>query len=370
MSIQVKKREFMSKRRVFWMFSITVITVGIIANILLGTEIDMRFTGGTVLRYSYSEVSEIPLSATDALSPVSTGDAAVSFSDVLSAADAEPEENRKSFNITDAAQTIYDRLGVRATVSINEQLETPGAEKTLVVRLTDKAYIGHNVDFLIRSGLEHEYPGIRLRLIESNSYDAMMGREFFAKCIVAVLLAVLLLSVYIAARFHNSGGFSVGGFGIIAVAYDVAIVYFAFVVLRYPIDNNFIAAVLAVIGYSLNSTIVIFDRIRENRRLFGSRLDAAQLADLSLNETITRTVSTNMCVLAALATLAVVSAIAHIESMLRFALPMMAGVISGCYSSLFLSTTLWVSWYEFKQRLLKRRQSRIENGEKTQKIKK
>ncbi len=346
--------DFMSNRRTFWLLSLFVMTVGAIANILLGTEIDMRFTGGTVMRYSYYEIAENDVLAVDAdgvpvgsLKDVSESDAQASGSDT-----AYQKVGMYSLEAQEFTRIISDALGVRATVAINDVLSgSDSGIKTLVVTFTeDESAIGHNADFLIRKAVRREYPNVSLMLKESNSYSPILGREFFLKCVIAIVLTVASMLIILSVRFRGSGGLSLGGSGLLGVIHDLIIVYFAFVVLKYPIDNNFIAAILATIGYSLNSKIAVFGKIRENRKLFGSRLSVSQLANLSLNETFVRTLSTNFCLLVILATLAIVSAIAGLESTLRFSISLMFGVVSGAYSSLCFSTSIWVSWTEFRNR--------------------
>lgn len=363
--------DFLCHSRIIWLFSITLITVGIICNILMGTELDMRFTGGSVLRYAYSNAfvvseSDIEAAAVDASeeSEIVSESDAVSSSDIASASDIIEETGIVSdysydIDAQKAAQILSEVLGIRVSVTVNDLLNNNINEnKSLVVTFTEDNQLGHSADSLIRTTLRKAYPNVSLVLKESNSYNPIMGREFFYKCLFAILLAIVCMLVFVAARFHGLGGASIGLCGLIAVAHDVAIVYFTFVVLRYPINSNFIAATLAVIGHSLNSTVVIFDRIRENRKLFGTRLNNVQRINLSLNEMLMRTVSTNICVITFLAATAVVAAIAKLDSILSFSVPMMFGVISSCYSSLFISTTIWAAWCKYKvilRRYLKKR---------------
>lgn len=346
--------DFMSNRRYFWLFSLTAMTIGAICNILMGTEIDMRFTGGTVMRYAYYENAESTQTHSRTI-VVSDSDMNVSGSDTASGSDIEGEVEMIK-TIIDAqllAQAVSDALGVRATISINDVLSgSDGETKTLVVTFTeDESALGHNADYLVRRAIRKTYPNITLVLKESNSYNPILGREFFLKCIIAVLLAVVCMLSFLSVRFRGSGGLSLGGCGLLGVIHDVLIVYFAFVILRYPIDNNFIAALLAVIGSSLNSKIIVFDRIRENRNLFGGRFNVIQIANLSLNETVIRILSTNLCLLAVLAILALVSWIEGLDSTLYFSLPMMFGVISCSFSTLCFTPTLWCSWSQFRQRM-------------------
>ena len=356
--------DFLCHSRIIWLFSITLITIGIICNILMGTELDMRFTGGSVLRYAYGNVLVVSSSdAEDTVSNSSSTQVTVSESDVVSSADIASasdiiEETEiipdYSYDIDaqKAAQILSDVLEIRVGVTVNDLLNNK-ENKSLVVTFTEDNQLGHSADSLIRTTLRKAYPNISLVLKESNSYNPIMGREFFYKCLFAILLAVVCLLIFVAVRFHGLGGASIGLCGLIAVAHDVAIVYFTFVIFRYPINSNFIAATLAVIGHSLNSTVVIFDRIRENKNLFGIRLNNVQRINLSINEMLMRTVSTNICVITFLAATAVVSGIAKLDSILSFALPMIFGVISSCYSSLFISTTIWAAWCKYKVKLRK-----------------
>ena len=158
--------------------------------------------------------------------------------------------------------------------------------------------------------------------------------------------------IYVALRFKKIGGMSAGVTAIIAIIHDCLIVYFTFVILGFSIDDNFIAVLLTIIGYSINSTIIIYDRIRENRGIMGSKATYAELANRSLNETLGRTINTNLTLVAAVLTIVVVAYIYDIRSIITFAVPMMAGVIAGAYSSMFISNSLWVTWREYRDRKL------------------
>ena len=121
-----------------------------------------------------------------------------------------------------------------------------------------------------------------------------------------------------------------------------------------PLDDNFIAVILTIIGYSLNDTIVIFDRIRENRKYMGlvagKKTSTAELVNISLNQTLSRTICTAITTLIAIGSVLVIAIIYDIQTVVRFALPMMIGVIFGCYSSIFISAPLWVMWTNYKKK--------------------
>lgn len=395
--------EFMSRRRHFWLASVVVIALGLIANILMGTRMDIRFTGGTMLRYSYPEsgivsqtevpVSTVPAEVSDSEvkntppepaqvpviisgtdisgSDVSGGDVqeslhsgddaeeTVSASDPVSGSDAVSEgdvsvtdgiEPDYSTNVipADAERIISRAMGENASVLISTDpaASSGGENKRLTITFDRYLDSGEESDRLIRQVMEAKYPNVSLTLRETSSVDPAAGGELLGRCFVAIGLAVLFMMLYVGVRFRQMGGWTAALSAIIAVLHDCLVAYFAFVIFRFPIDDNFVAVMLALIGLSLNSTIVIFDRIRENRRLLEGSRTLAQIADRSINESLGRTMCTDLCVFIAVAVLALVCAVSGLSSVLSFAVPMMFGVAFGCYSSLCIAGTVWVSLQE------------------------
>ena len=163
-----------------------------------------------------------------------------------------------------------------------------------------------------------------------------------------VALAAVLLVIYVALRFRKIGGMSAGIMAVIALVHDVLMVYFTFVIFRFPIDDNFIAVVLTILGYSLNDTIVIYDRVRENRRILGPKVGYEELLDTSINQTLTRSINTSVCTFLAVTVVFVVGTIYGLSSVTTFALPMMIGIVTGCYSSVCMAGPMYVMWQNHK----------------------
>ena len=113
---------------------------------------------------------------------------------------------------------------------------------------------------------------------------------------------------------------------------------------RAPLDGNLIAALLTILGYSVNDTVVIYDRIRENRKLLGKKVSFGELVNQSLNQSLKRTLMTSVTTVTALAVMCVVSVLYGLDSIFTFAFPLMMGMISGVYTSLCVSTSAWVLW--------------------------
>ena len=168
-------------------------------------------------------------------------------------------------------------------------------------------------------------------------------------CLAAIAIAGVLMVLYVTIRFKKIGGLSAGVMALIALVHDVAMIYFMYVIFRMPIDSNFIAVVLMIIGYSLNDTIVIYDRVREEKKLLGNTVNAAELFNISASGVMKRTICTSATTLAAIGTVYVVALVFNIPSVQSFALPMIIGVISGCFSSLCIAGELWVMWQNHKQ---------------------
>ena len=234
----------------------------------------------------------------------------------------------------------YGAVTVTTGSSMNSSLE--------VVEISFSSSEGLTADkqTALSDKLQESFKDNNLNLVNSQDVNPTSGTEFFLKCLVAVLFSFVLLVIYIAFRFKKIGGLSAGVFALVALVHDCFMVYAVFVFCRFPIDANFMAVVLTVLGNSINNTIVVYDRIRENRNLYGNSLSLKELVNMSITQSITRSVNTTVTTAFAVLAICVVCAICGVTSIMTFAIPMMAGLICGTYSSLCISGPLWVLWQE------------------------
>jgi preprotein translocase subunit SecF len=165
--------------------------------------------------------------------------------------------------------------------------------------------------------------------------------ELFRNGILALLVAIGLMLVYIWFRFELQ--FGIGA--VAALFHDVILTFGLIVLLRIEFDLRLIAALLTVIGYSMNDTVVVFDRLRENLRKY-KRMSLAEMIDLSINETLTRTIITGVTALLALAGLAIFGG----EALRGFSIVLMFGIAIGTYSSIYIAAPVVLIWGR-KQRL-------------------
>ena len=294
--------DFCGKRKYFLMGSLAIIVIGILVNIFFGTEMDIQFTGGAIIKYSYQ------------------GD----------------------IDGSRAEQLLEDKSGSKVEMQYNYNVYVPEKEGTannLSVSISDNSALTMERQQEMLSSLQEAFPDNQFEQMEANSVDPTMGREFFLKCLVAVVLASVLMLIYVAFRFKRIGGWSAGLLALIALLNDCLMVYFAFVIIRIPLDDNFVAVILAILGYSLNDTIVIYDRIRENRRLLGPKAELTQIVNLSINQSFRRTMITSVSTFLAVTSVTGVAIFYGLDSILSFSIPMMVGVVSGFYTSTSVSYT-------------------------------
>ena len=174
-------------------------------------------------------------------------------------------------------------------------------------------------------------------VLSISDLSGTVSKEMQKTSVIAVLVACLAMLVYITIRFQD---FKMGISSIVALLHDVFMMLTFYAIFRIPVNTAFIAALLTVVGYSINATIVIFDRIRENRRLEEVK-DYAVLVDVSVWQTMRRSVYTSLTTFFTIGALCIFG----VEAVRQFALPIVVGIVSGVYSSVFLSGSLWYVLY-------------------------
>lgn len=168
---------------------------------------------------------------------------------------------------------------------------------------------------------------------EVNDVSGTVSHEMQTVAIKATLIAAVAMLLYISLRFHD---FRAGGSAIIALLHDVLIVLTAYAVFRIPVNNTFIVVLLTILGYSINATIVIFDRIRENKSAFHANQTAEKI-NKSISQTLARSINTSLTTFFTVGAIYVLG----VPALKEFALPMMIGILAGAYSSVCISGSIW-----------------------------
>lgn len=302
---ETKIRLFYESRKKFALLSATLFVIGIIFCFINGVKLDTQFTGGVVLTY--------------------TVDGEVSTSDVKTAVSAT----------TDRPVTVQ--------ISSDRQSN----EKQIVITLAGNGGISPEEQNEITDALS----SFDATLSQTYAVEPYIGAKALKNSGIAILLSVVFIIAYVWIRFSTIHGLSAGITGMIALLHDVIIVFFAFVVFKIPLNDSFVAVTLTIIGYSINDTIVVYDRIRENGKI-NPKISRIALVNESISQTFRRSINTSvttgLCVLIIL----LASYMFNITSITEFALPMFFGLISGCYSSVCIASIVWCMWELRKQKKL------------------
>lgn len=190
--------------------------------------------------------------------------------------------------------------------------------------------------------LKEKYELEESALLSQNEIGESVGKELTNRALIAVFIATIFMLIYIVIRFEVFFGIA----AVIALIHDVLITLSAYSIFFVPINSPFIAAILTIVGYSINDTIVIFDRIRENKKIYSGKSDEF-VADLSLKQSFVRCMNTSLTTI-----VIILSVYIFVPSVREFSFPILIGMISGTYSSLFIATPIWV--------MLNRRKSKKE----------
>ncbi len=291
---KVVKFDIVRKLKIFGAISILLVLPGLIA--LLGApfglnlfNLDVDFVGGTTMYYAlHKDVTADDISAVYALVEEVTGEPA---SSVVTAGD-NTEIIIKTRSIdTEMRDAVNDRMIEQFGITNDDRL---------------------NVD----------------------NVSPAVGRDLRSSAFTAAGVASILMLLYITLRFNFISGVA----AVVCLLHDVLVMLSACVVLRISINTGFIAAALIIFGYSINASIIIFDRIRENGRLM-QRESPDMLVNTSIWQTMTRTVNTTLTTLFTIVALFVLG----VPSIRTFSLPIIVGIVSGAYSSAFLAGPLWAA---------------------------
>ena len=168
-----------------------------------------------------------------------------------------------------------------------------------------------------------------------------VGSDLQRAAIMAAAVAIILMLLYIAIRFELTSGLA----AVTCLVHDMLIMISVFVIFRLPVDGNFIAAVLTILGYSINASIIVFDRVRENLHT-ARRESFEEIAEKSIWQTMGRTINTTLTTIFAVGMIYILG----VDSLKDFTLPLLIGFVAGAYSSIFLASSLWGSYRKLLRR--------------------
>lgn len=310
-----------AKRYYFFILSALVILSGLVVFLLNGFKLDIQFEGGTI----------IEMRANDKMfTEANTQDLQSQIANFVTKTINKPANVQKS--------TAYDVSKNNASydvikISIGSKDTLTNSELTKVEEAVVKEF-----------KLTAKEP-----VISEESVEPFIGKEISQNGMRAVVIAFALIILYVWYRFRSMSGLSAGVFAVVGVLHDVLIMLSVYAIFQIPLNESFIAAMLTVVGYSMNDTVIIYDRIRENNRLL-RKVPLPELVNNSILQTLNRSINTVVTSLIAITTVFVFAKVNGIASIEEFSFPLIVGIATGCYSSIFIASPLYVMWKESQKK--------------------
>ncbi|BEP29122.1 protein translocase subunit SecF [Helicovermis profundi] len=285
------------KYKIWFGISLAVILIGLIIMATTGLNYGIDFTGGTMMQIDLGQTAPVD----------------------------EVQSVIKDFNL-------------------NAEIVHAGQEKHEIIIKT-KASISNDERIKILAAFVEKYKLDKDTVFRSvEQFGPSIGKEIQNKALLAILAASVCMLIYITFRFEYVYGVS----AITALLHDVLVLLAVYAIFRIPVNSSFIAAILTIVGYSINDTIVVFDRVRENMRR-RKKEPFMEVANNSILQTITRSLNTSLTTLVVIGSLYFLG----VEQIKDFAFPLMSGVIVGTYSSIFIASPIWALWKTKKEKVQK-----------------
>ncbi len=297
----MKNFSFIKSAKYFMAASVSVIILGVIFGVFYsGMNFGIDFTGGTLMTINMGgEFNDQDVK--DALVKEGVNDAPV-----IKSSD-NGVQSRAIIRMKDSGDDVKDRE-IRTNLVADLKVNYPNASELSFDRV-----------------------------------GAVSSSDLIKNALLAVAIASIGILLYVWIRFKLISGIA----ALIALLHDVLIMLAFCTIIQLPINSSFIAAVLIIVGYSINDTIVVFDRIRENNNIYSRReMSRGKVVDVSVKETLTRTLYTSLTTLITISVLYVLG----VQAIKEFALPIIVGLISGTYSSIFIASPIWALWEDRQER--------------------
>ena len=284
------KIDFLKYRYFFFAFSLIVIVGGIIFGLVTGFKFDIDFKGGTKIETDLKD----------------------------------------EFNNSDVENIVKQTVGKTALV----QKMTGGTSSVTIT--TD--VMSEEESEKVVAALKEKYTNMDEPTVRN--VQPSYGSELLNSALLSIGVAVILILLYIGIRFKTLG-FTAAVTAIIALLHDALFIISVYGIFKFPINSTFVAVILTIIGYSINDTIIIYDRIRENKRKVTKSGDIRDTINMSFAQTMKRTMYTSLTTVTAIVVVYIFAIINNQTVLKEFALPLTIGVIVGTYSSIFIASPLW-----------------------------
>ncbi|MDD3304000.1 MAG: protein translocase subunit SecF [Clostridia bacterium] len=298
---------FLKHRKLLVIISLLIIVGGITYGLVTGYKFDVDFKGGTKIEtnineeFDNNEIQNIVSGITNEkplVQKITGGNNAVSIT-------SNPMNEETSGKVVEALKTKYTKM---------------------------------------------EEPSIR-------NVQASYGKELLNSALIAIIASVILILIYVAIRFKTLG-FTAALTAVLSLVHDVLFLIAIYGIIKFPINTTFVAVALTIIGYSINDTIIVYDRIRENKKKITKSKDLLDTINVSIAQVLKRTLITSITTVTAIIIVYVFAILNNQQTLMEFSLPLIIGVVVGTYSSVFIASSLWYSFDKFFSKLKSKKEAK------------
>lgn len=277
----MKVYKIIEKKHIWFGISLAIIALGLVFMVMRGFNWGIDFTGGNMLHFDIHQTYELS-----------------------------------------EARNVLEKLDIDF-----EAKKAGDTGQELIIKTVD---LSKEMQDEILDALKQKWPDTKL--VRAETIDAIIGKELQKQAVVALIIANIGMLIYITFRFEFNSALA----AVLALLHDVLIVLSFYAIFYIPVDSTIIAVILTIVGYSINDTIVIFDRVRENLKNM-RKVPFEEVANLSISQTITRSVNTSLTTLLTITALFLLGG----ETIKDFTLALIVGISAGTYSSIFIASPLW-----------------------------
>lgn len=289
----MKTIDFIKRRYIFYAISLIIIFTGIIFGIVRGFKFDIDFKGGTTIQADLKQEFD------------------------------NNEISRITQSVTNSVPLVQKLSGGQNQVSITTDPIPTEKVDELIAKLKE-AFV--NMDEPSTRNIQPAY-----------------GKELIESAVIAIIVSIVLILLYITIRFKTLG-FNAAITAILALIHDALVLISIYAIFGLPINSTFVAVLLTIIGYSINDTIIVYDRIRENKRKANKSNEFKDTINISLVQTLKRTIYTSITTITAVIIIYVFAYFNSQQVLKEFSFPLIIGIITGTYSSMFVAPSLMYSF--------------------------
>ena len=352
--------KLVQNKKIFFIITAVIVVAGLLSMVLRGFYWDVDFRGGTEITYSIASdkpvselIKEVEDTARGALEEIgsdrnlinivrSAGDGIVIRSLELSKTEIAAIDTALKLHFEDPVAPVYTMEALKeefaalsgATEEKADDAETEAnADEAADATVADDAEA--EVEAEVETKPEEKADENAVELVVRTGVDSVgesVSKDLRSSAIISTVIAVALMLLYITIRFQFSSALA----AVVCLCHDIFIVLAAYSIFQIPVSSNVIAVMLTILGYSINATIIIFDRVRENVKIMQND-SFEEKVNVSVNQTIMRSINTTITTLLTIGLIYILG----VQSIKEFALPLIVGILAGLYSSVCLAGSLW-----------------------------